>query len=170
MKNNHEFVRFIAAGLFLLVSAPCYAERGTVDIVLATISNVYAVQMADTTVTARGGNGTVTFVRSSGAPFVEGASATVQYADFSKKTPSGFELESDAVATFSSEDTLLLLFTRQSGDLAAGTSGEGTLRLMGGSGHFAGVNGQCNYKVDNLPGNWNVIIAKCEWLYSFPYR
>jgi hypothetical protein len=170
MKKNREFLCLIAAGLFSLVSAPCRAESGTVDIVLAAISNVYAVEMADTTVTARGGNGTITFVRSSGAPFVEGASATVQYASFSKKTPSGFELEADGVATFSSEDTLLLLFKRQSGDLAAGTSGEGTLRLMGGSGHFAGVDGQCKYKVDNLPGNWNVTIAKCEWTYSFPYR
>jgi hypothetical protein len=79
-------------------------------------------------------------------------------------------LEADGVATFSSEDTLLLLFKRQSGDLAAGTSGEGTLHLAGGSGRFAGVNGQCKYKVDNLPGNWNVTIAKCEWNYSFPYR
>ena len=170
MGKNYEFVYFAAAGLLSLVSAPCHAESGTVDIVLAAVSNVYAVQMADTTVTARGGNGTVTFVRSSGAPFVEGASATVQYASFSKKTPSGFELEADGVATFSSEDTLLLLFKRQSGDLAAGTSGEGTLHLTGGSGRFAGVNGQCTYKVDNLPGNWNVTIAKCEWIYSFPYR
>jgi len=35
---------------------------------------------------------------------------------------------------------------------------------------FAGVNGQCKYKVENLPGNWIVTIAKCEWIYSFPYR
>lgn len=170
MKRKLELVCFVAGGLFSLASTPCHPESGSVDIVLAAVSNVYAVQMEDTTVTARGGNGTVTFVRSSGAPFVEGASATVQYASFSKKTPSGFELESDAVATFSSGDTLLLLFKRQSGDLAAGTSGEGTLHLTGGSGRFAGVNGECQYKVDNLPGNWNVTIAKCEWNYSFPYR
>ena len=170
MNHKRAFVYFVAAGLFSLASAPGHAESGTVDIVLSAISNVYAVQMGDTTVTARGGNGTVTFVRSSGAPFVEGASATVQYAGFSKKTPSGFELEADGVATFSSEDTLLLLFERRSGELAAGTSGEGALHLTGGTGHFAGVSGQCKYKVDNLPGNWNVTIAKCQWLYSFPYR
>ncbi len=170
MKTIHVLMRFVAAGLSPLAVAPCHAESGTVDIVLSASSNVYAVQMADTTVTARGGSGTVTFVRSSGAPFIEGASATVQFASFSKKTPSGFELEADGVATFSSGDTLLLLFRRQSGDLAAGTSGEGTLQLMGGSGRFSGVSGQCKYKVDNLPDNWNVTTAKCEWIYSFPYR
>jgi len=154
----------------LLASAHCHADTGTVELVLAAISNVYSVQMDDTTVTARGGNGTVTFVHSSGSPFVEGASATVQFASFSKKTPSGFDLEADGVATFISGDTLLLIFKRQSGDLAAGTSGEGTLRLAGGSGRFAGVSGDCSYKVDNLPGNWNVTVAKCEWNYTFPYR
>lgn len=168
MKKNNGFVCFVAAGLCFIGSVPSHAESGTVDIVLSANSNAYAVQMGDTIVTARGGNGTVTFFHSSGPPFVEGASATVQYAGFSKKTPSGLELEADGVATFSSEDILLLLFERRSGDL--GTSGEGTLHLMGGNGRFAGVNGQCRYKMDDLPGEWNVTSAKCQWLYSFPYR
>ena len=168
MNKNNGFVCFVAAGLCSLVSLPSHAESGTVDIVLSANSNVYAVQMGDVIVTASGGSGTVTFFHSSGRPFVEGASATVQYAGFSRKTPSGLELEADCVATFSSEDSLLLLFERRSGDL--GTSGEGTLHLMGGSGRFAGVNGECKYKMDDLPGKWNVSIAKCQWIYSFPYR
>lgn len=170
MNKQRAFACLAVAGCMSFVSAQCRADRGTVDIVLAAVSNVYSVQMEETTVTARGGSGTITFIHSSGAPFVEGTSATVQYASFSKKTPSGFELEADGVATFSSGDTLLLVFKRQSGDLAAGTSGDGTLQLAGGSGRFAGVSGQCTYKVDNLPANWNVTIAKCEWSYSFPYR
>jgi hypothetical protein len=170
VKQMNSTLSCAAAGLFALLSAPCHADSGTVDIVLAALSHTYSVEMADTTVTARGGNGTATFLRSSGAPFDEGSSATVQFASFSKKTPSGFELEADGVATFVSGDTLLLLFRRRAGDLAAGTSGDGTLQLMGGTGRFAGVEGQCRYKVDNLPGNWNVTIARCEWIYSFPYR
>ena len=41
--------------------------------------------------------------------------------------------------------TLQLLFKRRSGDLAAGTSGEGVLHLTGGAGRFAGVSGECKY-------------------------
>ena len=167
MKKNYGFVCIVAAGLCSLASGPGHAENGTVDIVLSAVSNVYAVEMGETTVTARGGNGTVRFVNSSGRPF-EGASETFQYAGFSKKTPSGLELEADGVATFSSEDTLLLLFERQSGD--PGTSREGTLHLMGGTGRFTGVGGKCKYEMDDLPGAWNVTSAKCQWLYSFPYR
>jgi hypothetical protein len=74
-----------------------------------------------------------------------------------------FELEADGLATFSSEDTLLLLFKRRTGDLAAGTAGEGTLQLIGGPGRFAGINGQCKYKVENLTGNWQVTAGKCQW-------
>jgi hypothetical protein len=168
MKKNHEFAYFVVAGLCSLVPAASQAASGTVDIVLSAAANVYSVQMGDTTVTASGGNGTLRFIHSSGRPFDEGASATVQYASFSRNTPSGLELEADGVATFSSEDTLLLLFERRSGD--PGTSGEGTLRLTGGSGRFAGVSGQCRYKMDNVPGRPDVTTAKCEWLYSFPYR
>jgi len=167
MKKSNELVCFVTAGLGLLVSLPGHADSGTVDIVLSAVSNVYAVEMGETTVTASGGKGTLTFIHSSGRPFAEGTSAALQYAGFSKKTPSGLELEADGVATFSPEDSLLLLFERRSDD--PGTSGEGMLRLMGGSGRFAGVSGHCKYKTDNLPGHWNVI-ATCQWLYSFPYR
>src|SRR5215470_12408743 len=130
MRNN---LAVVSVPCMLLASVPCYADRGTVELVLAATGSAYSVQLEDTTVTARGGNGTATFVHSSGAPFVEGSSATVQFVSFSKKTPSGFDLEADGVATFTSGDTLLLVFKRQSGDLSPGTSGDGTLRLAGGS-------------------------------------
>jgi hypothetical protein len=158
---------FAAAGLCSLVPAPGHAESGTAEIALSFKSNVYAVQMGETTVTASGGDGTLTFIHGSARPFVEGASAPVQYASFAKNTPSGLELEADGVATFSPDDTLLLLFERRSDDI--GTSGEGKLRLMGGSGRFAGIDGQCKYKANDVSGDWNVI-ANCEWLFLFPYR
>ena len=169
MNKKPGFECFTAAVL-LACAAPCHAKEGTVEMVLSAVANAYSVEMAETTVAARGGSGTITFVRSSGAPFVEGASATVQFVSFSKRTPSGFDLEADAVATFISGDTLLLHFRRQSGDITAGSAGDGTLQFKGGSGRFAGVDGQCTYRVDNLHGNWSVSIARCEWIYSFPYR
>lgn len=163
MKKNHRLGCFIAAGLCSVMSVPSHAESGTVDVLVSTVSVLTSVPMGDTTVTARSGSGTITFIRSSGGPFVEGASGAAQFASFSKKSPVAFELEADGLATFSSEDTLLLLFKRRTGDLAAGTSGEGTLQLIGGAGRFAGINGQCKYKVENLSGNWQVTTGKCQW-------
>jgi hypothetical protein len=168
VEKYNAIVCFVAAGLLSLASAPGHAQSGTVDIVISAKSNVYAVQMGETIVAARGGSGTVTFVHSSGQPFVEGASAPVHYAGFSKNTPSGLELEADGLVTFSEDDTLLLVFERRSGD--PGAPGEGKLHLMSGTGRFAGVSGQCKYNMDDRPGEWNVEATNCQWLYSFPYR
>lgn len=159
-----------AAMSWFLVSAPVHAQSGTLELVLSTQSSTHAVDVGETTVTARGGSGTLTVVHSSAAPFTPGLSATVRYAGFSKKTPSGFALEAHGVATFGSGDMLSLLLKRESGDLSTGTSGEGTLEVTGESGRFAGVKGQCSYVVTNLPDNWNVAVARCSWSYSFPYR
>ena len=162
---NAVIVSFFAgsSAMTLLMPTASFADSGTFDFLGSAVAVPTSVQMGDTTVTARGGNGTLTFIRSSGGPFTEGASGNIQVATFSKKSPTGFELEADVVATFSAEDTLLLLFKRRTGDLAAGTSGEGSLQLTGGTGRFAGVTGQCKYKVDNLAANWNVTLAKCQW-------
>ena len=167
MKKN-GFVSFVVAGVCCLVSAPGHAENGTVDLVLTTTAKAFAVEMGESTVTASGGNGTLKITRSSGRSFVEGASATVQYVSFSKTQPSGLELEADGVATFSEEDTLLLLFQRRSDD--PGTSGEGNMQFAGGTGRFAGISGQCRYKMDRVSDGANVTVAKCQWVYSFPYR
>ena len=124
--------------------------------------------MGDTTVAASGGTGTLTVIHSSGRPFVEGAAAAFQLAAFSKKTPSGLEVEADVLANFTADDTLLLVFERRADDL--GPLDEGQLHLAGGSGRFAGLNGHCGYRMDNRPGQWNAIVSNCQWLYSFPYR
>jgi hypothetical protein len=153
----------LATAVILLAPATSRAESGSVELLISTTSVLASVQLGDTTVTSRSGSGTITFIKSSGGPFAEGASGTAQFASFSKKSPTGFELEADGVVTFPSEDILLLLFKRRTGDLAAGSSGEGTLQLTGQAGRFAGVSGQCKYRVDNLAGNWQVTIAKCQW-------
>jgi hypothetical protein len=155
--------RFVVCAVYgLLIPLSSGADTGNVDIIISALSTPSVVQMEGTTVTARGGTGTITFVHSSGEPFTEGASAAVQFASFSKKTASGFELEADGAATFESGDILNLLFKRKTGDLAPGTSGEGLLQLLAGSGRFAGIKGECTYKVVNLQHNWGVTIAKCR--------
>jgi hypothetical protein len=161
--KNRILMCFFASGLGFIVPLSAHAESGTADILLSGISTLTSIPMGDTMVTTSSTNGTVTFVRSSGGPFVEGASGIVQCARFSRKTPSSFESEADCVATFSPDETVQLLSKRRTGDVVAGTSGEGTLQLSGGTGRFAGMSGQCKYKVENLPGNWNVTTSKCQW-------
>ena len=168
MNKKSSFVGVIAAALFCLATVPSHAASGTVDLVISTTSRAYVVQMGESTVTATEGSGKLTFVNSTGNSFPEGANATVRIVGFSKTQPSGLELEADGVATFNEEDTLLLLFQRRAEDL--GTSGEGNLELAGGTGRYAGVGGQCRYKTDSQSDEASIMTAKCQWVYSFPYR
>ena len=168
MNKKSGFMSLVIAGLGCLAPMPSYAASGTVDLVISTTTRAYVVEMGESTVTASEGSGKLTLVNSTGNSFPEGANATVKIIGFSKTQPSGLELEADGVATFNEEDTLLLLFQRRAEDL--GTSGEGNLELAGGTGRYAGVGGQCRYKTDPQSDEANVTIAKCEWVYSFPYR
>ena len=158
----------MAAGIAVMACmGGAQAASGTVELRLAAKPDFHAVEMGDTVVTAIGGSGELSVRNSGGRPFIDGANAEFRFAGFAKATPSGRELEADAVATFGPEDTLLLVFERHASD--AGAQDEGSLQLAGGSGRFAGVSGECRYRLEEPPGEWNVT-ATCDWLYVFPYR
>lgn len=41
--------------------------------------------------------------------------------------------------------------------------GTGTIRILGGTGVYAGITGNCAYHKDYLPGDHVVNHAKCVW-------
>jgi len=147
----------------LIVPALAYAEGGTAETVLAGIRTISVVDMGGASVTSGGASGILTIVKASGPPFTAEQSGAVQCAIFAKKASGTFDLEADCAASFSSEDRLFLVFKRKTGDLAAGSAAEGIEQIAGGTGKFAGVSGECRYKVENLPGNWSVTLSKCQW-------
>jgi len=166
LNKINRFVSWAIAGFCFLSPVASHAESGNVDLVINATAKVYAVEMGESTVTARAGDGKLMFRHGSGRAFADNSAASVQYVGFSRTTPSGLELEADGVATFSPDDTLLLVFQRHADDL--GTSNEGSLELTGGTGRFAGITGHCRYRTDDS-SDWSVV-ANCQWLYSFPYR
>lgn len=168
MKYENGLLRLVLAGVSMLVAGSVQAASGTVDLVLDARAKNYAVQMGESTVTASAGHGTLTFSHSSGGQFADGESAAVEYVGFSRTTPSGLEREADGVATFAADDTLLLVFRRGADD--PGTSGEGNLQFTGGTGRFAGIGGQCRYRTEHMADDRDVTVARCQWVYSFPYR
>jgi hypothetical protein len=155
----------VSAGMACMGDAR--AASGTVELLLTATSEVHAVEMGETLVTATGGTGRLTVSHSSGRPFVDDTRAEFRFAGFARATPSGRELEADALVAFGAADTLMLVFERHASD--PGAQDEGRLHLAGGSGRFAGVTGECRYRLDEPPGQWNVT-ATCDWLYVFPYR
>ena len=163
MKNIHKLFLVGPVALYLIAPMSSYAESGTMDFLASFVANYAKSEFGDTTVTGGGSSGTITVTKSSGGPFVEGTSGLIQCIVFAKKSPAGMDLEADCPATFSSDDTILYVSKRRSGDVVAGSSGEGTTQIIGGTGKFAGMTGQCKYKVDYLAGNRVVSINKCQW-------
>jgi hypothetical protein len=147
----------------LACASAARAEDGTVDLALTTQRSLSTIEMGDTTYYSGGGTGTLAVTRASGPPFETDSAAGSQCVQHSRKSAGGFELESQCVSTFTGGDSVWIRFRRKSGDLAQGTSGRGVEDIIGGTGKFAGISGECDYKVDNLPNQWNIAFSKCRW-------
>jgi len=80
-----------------------------------------------------------------------------------KKGPNSIDVESHCTFTASPDDKLFGLFKRKSGDIAAGTGGQGKLELLGGTGKYSGITGACPYKTNYMPQNNIVTFAHCDW-------
>jgi len=161
MRATFVFANVSIAALAYVGSA-C-AEDGTVDLAVTTVRVLSTIEMGDSTFYSGGGTGALSVTRASGPPFVADTAAGTQCVQHSRKTPTGFELEANCVAAFSSGESLWIRFRRKSGDLAGGTSASGIEEIIGGTGKFAGISGECDYRVDNLPNQWNVSFGKCRW-------
>ena len=147
----------------LLGSSWCRADSGTAEYVASFVVNYAKSEFGDTTLSAGGSSGTITITKSTGGPFVDGTSGLIECIVFAKKSPSGLDLEADCTSTFSPGDRLLWVSKRRSGDVSTGVAGEGTSQIVGGTGRFSGMSGQCSYKLDPLGSNRVVSISKCQW-------
>ncbi len=58
--------------------------------------------------------------------------------------------------TDESGDRVYLLAERREGDVAVGGGGRGVQRIVGGTGRYAGVTGDCPYTTSHLPDRWLV--------------
>ena len=60
------------------------------------------------------------------------------------------------------DDVLYVQFERRAGNIAAG-GGTGNLRILGGTGKYAGIVGDCLYTTSYLPDKWLVTRTTCAW-------
>lgn len=155
---------YLAVALGMVFAAQgASAESGTYDSINSFVSNYVSFEHANQTIIGGPVQGTATTVKSSGGPFVEGASNAVECMTFAKKSPAGMDLEAPCTITDSSGDKSFIVYRRKSGDVNPGGGGVGTVELLGGTGKFSGVTGSCPYTVAFLPNNRGVTTQKCKW-------
>jgi len=153
----------IGAAALLVCAAAAYADSGTYESIVSLVPQYKSMEHGDGTVTGGSSAGTSTILKSSGAPFTEGASSAFECVIFAKKTAAGMDLEAPCASTDASGDKVFSVARRKVGDVSEGGGGQGTTQITGGTGRYAGLTGSCSYRVDYLPGNRLVSMSKCRW-------
>jgi hypothetical protein len=159
--------RIIAPILVSLLLAPALsqAESGTSEFIGSFVTNYTKAEFEGTTYTAGGSVGTLTVTHSSGAPFVDGSSGAIDCAVAAKQSTAGLDLEANCVVTFSPQDKMLWVSKRKSGSVTVGSPGEGVTTIVGGTGRFSNIQGDCTYKINPVGGNRLVTVAQCKWVH-----
>ena len=158
----------VVAVLALASSVACAAplaagESGEFAFLVSVVHDYTVLEHAGQTITGGPLEGTGAVVESSGAPFAEGANYRVRCVVYSKKSEAGLDLEAPCAFTDAGGDSWYAVAERRAGDVEAGGGGHGNQRIVGGTGKYAGVAGNCPYTTGYLPDNWLVSTSTCEW-------
>lgn len=151
------------AGLAFSAGVTLAAESGSFEFYESAVHDYSTMKHADADVTVGPLRGTATIVRSSGGPFPAGANFGAACLVYVKKTKKGVQLQAPCAFTDSAGDKLYLLAERSAGDIQVGGGGRGVQRIMGGTGKYAGMSGECPYRTDYLPDKWLVSKSTCSW-------
>ena len=158
----------VVAVLAFASSVACVAplaagESGEFAFLESVVHDYTVLEHAGQTITGGPLEGTGVVVESSGAPFAEGASYRATCLVHAKKSDAGIDLEAACTFTDADGDSWYAMAGRRAGDVEAGGGGQGNQRIVGGTGKYAGVAGNCPYTTGYLPDNWLVSTSACEW-------
>lgn len=153
----------IAAGVFGGGQTAASEEGGSFSVIRSFVRNYVSFEHAIGQITGGTLEGTVTTLKSSGAPFEEGQHGLVMCMVYAMRSVEGMNLEAPCTTTDPSGDRWYTMSKRSVGDVAAGGGGEGRWELMGGTGKYAGVTGRCTYETSYLGDSRSVTTGSCSW-------
>ena len=94
---------------------------------------------------------------------MEGTHERVTCVVYRGRSEAGVDLVAPCTMTTSSGDRWYTLSKRSAGDIEVDGGGAGRMEILGGTGIYEGVSGNCTYDVAYLPDNWVTMIADCTW-------
>ena len=125
------------------------------------------IQHGSTTFTAGTTEGGDVVSSGQGTLFPEGKSFLSSCVVFSEESADGLNLTAPCTFTEPKEDDgdeLFAVLTRKQGDLgAANRGGGGRADLVGGTGKYANIAGQCSYDTQYLGPSTGMITRDCTW-------
>ena len=150
-------------GLALGARAVAGEESGSFSTSGDYVRDYTTIEHADGKVTAGAVIGTTRTIRSSGGPFEEGRTGYSTCLVHAKVSQEDIDIESNCTTTDTDGDNWFVRGKRTGGTLREGGGGEGHYDLIGGTGKYAGVSGQCTYTTRYLPGVHAVSDMQCNW-------
>ncbi len=139
-------------------------DAGSFRSLQSYVQDYTTIDHAGGAVTAGNLVGTSTILESSGPPFVKGERSISRCVVFVRTMRDGVvEVESPCTHTDATGDEIYLLARRREGDIAEGGGGEGRFEIMGGTGKYADISGECTYVARYLPANHADTSSKCTW-------
>ena len=152
-----------ATGVVFTAQVTIAGESGTYESISSFVSDYTKFEVANQGIISGPLHGTDTITKSSGGPFVIGESRVMLCAVYGKKSDAGMDLEAPCAATDASGDVSFTLSKRSAGDTETGGGGDGRQEIVGGTGKYAGITGNCTYTVDYVAGSRGIAINTCEW-------
>ena len=103
--------------------------------------------------------------KSTGDPFPMGMHFDVKCVVYGRTPPEGVDLQTSCTGADIGDPNVLLYLTgrRVGGTVEKGGGGVGTMELIGGTGPFEGITGNCSYDASYLGAKRNVTLMECGW-------
>ncbi len=154
----------LAAAAFVFAAhLAAAAESGTFRLLESHKHDYTVMDHAGAKITAGPLHGTGTITQSSGGPFVEGENHNSTCLVYVRQSAEGIDLDAACTFTNKAGEAFYVRARRRAGDVKTGGGGQGVQTLMGGTGKYAGVSGECPYTTNYLPRKWLVSLVDCKW-------
>ena len=159
----------ILGGLVMPLSPALAQTSGRMTLAGSFTYAYEEIQHGRTTFTAGHLEGGAIISSGQGALFQEGESFLASCVVFAEKSADGrnFKVKAPCTLTESKEDggdVVFLVATREQGDLGdANSGGMGRADLIGGTGKYANITGQCAYETRYLSTSIGVTNYDCTW-------
>tara|TARA_B100001287_G_scaffold265375_1_gene258211 strand:+ start:74 stop:550 length:477 start_codon:yes stop_codon:yes gene_type:complete len=140
-----------------------YAQSGEFSSSTVCDYNKSEINSNNTTIIAIYFDCISTVIKSNSDLFKVGDNSFVEILANIKKSPAGMDLQSynTSVSSKNSDDKIFSENVRKAGDVQKG--GTGTSKIVGGTGKYAGINGNCDYSVSYLPKNKISTMQSCSF-------
>ena len=151
------------AGILSWAHTAIADESGSFRVFQSLSYDFTTIEHPGGTTTAGSLAGTSAVLESSGEPFPSGSFAGAVCVAYIKQSESSLKLEAPCTVTDEEGDNWFFVARRDTGNLADGGGGEGHAEIVGGTGKYAGITGECPYETEYLSTGYIVSFGDCAW-------